>query len=86
MDERYIEVTVHRPGYAQRRAQKEHTERRKRRVCGILAAVSAVFLFGTVGGLEHDTLPLGTGTIYMAVSMAATVLFTWLAGGFDDEE
>lgn len=86
MDKRYIEVTVHRPGYARRQAQKERTERRKRRVCGILAAASAIFLLGTVGGLEHDTLPLGAGTIYMAVSMAATVLFIWLAGGFDDEE
>ena len=85
MEQKYIELTVHRPGYAVRKARRERIERRKRRVCGVLAGVSALFLFGVVGGIEQDLMPLGTGTLYMALGVATTALFTWLAGGFDNE-
>ena len=86
MEQKYIELTVHRPGYAARKARRERIERRKRRVCGLLAGVSAFLLFGTVGSIERDMMALGTGSLYMALEMAATMLFIWLAGGFDDEE
>ena len=86
MEQKYIELTVHRPGYAARKARRERIERRKRRVCGVLAALSAMLMLGTVGGVEQNMMELGTGALYMALTLAATVLFTWLAGGFDYEE
>ena len=86
MNERYIEVTIHRPGHAARQARRERKERCKRRVCGVLAGVSAFLLFGTVGSIEQDMMALGTGCLYVAAEMAAAALFAWLAGGFDDEE
>lgn len=86
MEQKYIELTVHRPGYAARKARRERIERCKRRVCGVLAALSAMLMLGTVGGVEQNMMELGTGALYMALTLAATVLFTWLAGGFDYEE
>lgn len=86
MNERYIEVTIHRPGHAARQARRERKERCKRRVCGVLAALSAMLMLGTVGGVEQNMMELGTGALYMALTLAATVLFTWMAGGFDYEE
>lgn len=54
-----------------------------KKIFGILAFLSFLFLLGSVGGVEQDTLSLGTGTIYMVIGLACFGLFTWLAGGFD---
>lgn len=54
-----------------------------KKVFGVLAALSFLFLLGTVGAVEQDMVSLGTGTIRMAVGLVAFGLFTWLAGGFD---
>ena len=54
-----------------------------KKVFGALAVVSFICLFGSVGAVEQDMVTLGTGFIYMALSLAAFALFTWLAGGFD---
>jgi len=54
-----------------------------KKVFGVLAVVSFICLFGSVGAVEQDMVTLGAGFIYMALSLAAFSLFTWLAGGFD---
>lgn len=54
-----------------------------KRFFGILALMSFLYLLGTVGGVEQNTIPLGTGTIHMAVGLIAFAVFTRLAGGFD---
>ena len=52
-------------------------------VFGTIAILSFMFLLGTVGSVEQDMIPLGTGVICMVVGLASLWLFTWLAGGFD---
>lgn len=54
-----------------------------KRFFGILALMSFLYLLGTVGGVEQNMIPLGTGIIHMAVGLIAFAVFTWLAGGFD---
>lgn len=61
-----------------------------KRIFGILAFLSFMFLLGTVGAVEQDMVALGTGTIRMIFGLVGFGLFTWLAGGFEpypyDEE
>lgn len=47
-----------------------------------LAGVSFFLLLGIAGGVEHDSIALGTGMWMMAASMGAWALFSWLAGWF----
>ena len=54
-----------------------------KKVFGIIAILSFLFLLGTVGSMEQDMIPLGTGVIRMVVGLASFWLFTWLAGGFN---
>lgn len=54
-----------------------------KKVFGTIAFLSFLFLLGTVGSVEQDTIPLGTGVIRMIAGLAAFWLFTWLAGGFN---
>ena len=54
-----------------------------KKIFGTIAFLSFLFLLGTVGSVEQDMIPLGTGVIRMVVSFASLWLFTWLAGGFD---
>lgn len=54
-----------------------------KKVFGTIAILSFVFLLGTVGSVEQDMIPLGTGVIRMVAGLAAFLLFTWLACGFD---
>ena len=54
-----------------------------KKVFGTIAILSFLFLLGTVGSVEQDMIPLGTGVIRMVVGLASLWLFTWLAGGFD---
>ena len=54
-----------------------------KKVFGTIAILSFLFLLGTVGSVEQDMIPLGTGVIRMVAGLAAFWLFTWLAGGFD---
>ena len=54
-----------------------------KKVFGTIAILSFLFLLGTVGSVEQDMIPIGTGVIRMVVGLAAFWLFTWLAGGFD---
>ena len=54
-----------------------------KKVFGTIAILSFLFLLGTVGSVEQDMIPLGTGVIRMVAGLAAFWLFTWLACGFD---
>ena len=54
-----------------------------KKVFGAIAILSFLFLLGTVGSVEQDMIPIGTGVIRMVAGLAAFWLFTWLAGGFD---
>lgn len=54
-----------------------------KKVFGTIAILSFLFLLGTVGSVEQDMIPFGTGVIHMVAGLAAFLLFTWLAGGFD---
>ena len=54
-----------------------------KKVFGTIAILSFLFLLGTVGSVEQDMIPLGTGVIHMVSGLASLWLFTWLAGGFD---
>lgn len=54
-----------------------------KKVFGTIAFLSFLFLLGTVGSVEQDMIPFGTGVIRIVAGLAAFGLFTWLAGGFD---
>ena len=68
-----------------RAAIQQRTRRRVRafrRVCGCLSFLAFFFALGVVGGVEHDTIDLLPGTLYMFGSMGACWLLAWLAGAF----
>ena len=69
-----------------RRAAAQQRARRRlrtfRRVCGCLAFLNFFFLLGVVGGVEHDTIDLLPGTLYMFGDLAFLCLNAWLAGAF----
>ena len=54
-----------------------------KKIFGIIAFLSFMYLLGTVGAVEQNMMPFGTGVIRMIVSFISFGLFTWLAGGFD---
>lgn len=85
MYERRYEVTIHRPGHAARQARKERAERKKRTVCGIMAAVFFFSLLCVVDAVSRGYMELRPGVLYMALGMGGFALFVWLAGGFDYE-
>ena len=63
--------------------ERETTARRcKRAVFATLALLSFLLMLGTVGAMEHDTVPLLEGTIRSFVLLSLLALFTYLAGGF----
>jgi hypothetical protein len=49
-------------------------------VWGALAGLSFLLMLGIGGGVEQDSIALGTGFLMMAASMCAAALFAWLAG------
>lgn len=54
-----------------------------KKIFGTLAFLSFFFVLGTVGAIEQDMIPLGTGTIRMSIGMAVFYLFCKLSGAFD---
>ena len=56
-----------------------------KKVFGTIAFLAFLFLLGTVGSVEQDMIPLGTGVIRMVAGLASFGLFTWLAGGFNSD-
>ena len=69
-------------------ARKKAVVRIKRRhfrtLSGSIAFVMFFLIVGTVGAVECDTLPLFEGTIRSIIFLALWVLFTYLAGGFEN--
>jgi hypothetical protein len=69
-------------------ARKAAVMRIKRRplrtLSGSIAFVMFFLIIGTVGAVECDTLPLFEGTIRSIIFLALWVLFTCLAGGFEE--
>lgn len=61
---------------------RRRKRRTLRRVWNVLTGVSFFLLLGIAGGVEHDSIALGTGMWMMAASMGAWALFSWLAGWF----
>ena len=55
-------------------------------VCGVIAFVLFFLMYGTVGAIEQDMIPLLPGTIRVFALMALWVLFCDLAGAFDYTE
>lgn len=55
-----------------------------RTLSGAIAFVMFFLIIGTVGAMECDTVPLTEGMIRAFVFMALWVLFTYLAGGFEE--
>lgn len=83
MEQRQYTITVQRTSRYNRARRKALV---KRRVCGTIAFVSFFLLLGSVGALENDSITLAQGAVQMLLTGGACALFTWLAGGFDDEE
>ena len=65
----------------QRRRQRRRI-RIFRRVCGVLAMTMFFALLGVVGGIEQDTIPLGSGFAAGLAIEAAMVIFAYLSGAF----
>ena len=55
-----------------------------RTLSGSIAFAMFFLIIGTVGAVECDTLPLFEGTIRLIIFLALWVLFTYLAGGFEE--
>ena len=66
--------------------ESRRMERRRKSVCGAIAFTFFFLLMGSVGALERGNVTLTQGTVQMLLFIGAAALFTWLAGGFDDEE
>lgn len=54
-----------------------------KKMFGVIAFLSFLFLLGTVGSVEQGMMSLGTGVVRMVFSLVSFAVFTWLAGGFD---
>lgn len=59
-------------------------KRRAKSFYGAIAFLMFFLMIGTVGAVECDTVSLHTGTIRSFVFLALWVLFTYLAGGFEE--
>jgi hypothetical protein len=67
--------------------RKTRTSLWKRRIKTFYGAIAFSMFFlmiGTVGAVECDNIPLLTGTIRSFVFLILWVLFTYLAGGFEE--
>ena len=54
-----------------------------KKVFGIIAILSFLFLLGTVGSMDQDMISLRIGIIRTASGIASFWIFSWLAGWFD---
>lgn len=57
----------------------------KRKVFGIIAAVSFMTAYGIVGGVENDSISLGWGIITLVIALVIMSVFAKKAGAFDEE-
>lgn len=56
----------------------------KKKVFGSFAFIMFFLVCGTVGAVECNTISLFEGTIRAIIFLALWVLFTYLAGGFEN--
>ena len=69
---------------ARKAAAKRIKRKRLRTLSGSIAFAMFFLTIGTVGAMERGTVPLTEGMIRTFVFMALWVLFTYLAGGFEN--
>ena len=53
-----------------------------KKVFGVLAVLSFVYLLGVVGAVEQDTIALGAGMVRMVIGLGCFWLFCELSGAF----
>lgn len=53
-----------------------------KKIFGLLAVASFVWLYGAIAAVEQNILSLGTGTIHMILALACFYVFCKLAGAF----
>ena len=58
----------------------------KRKVFGIIAAISFLIAFGIVGGVESDSISLGWGIVALMISLVVMTVSAKKAGAFDEEK
>ena len=51
-------------------------------ICQYIAIALFVGLFGIVGGVQHDTLPLAGGIVLAFADLGLTTLFAYCGGMF----
>ena len=56
----------------------------KKKAFGSFAFLMFLLVYGTVGAVECNTISLFEGTIRSIIFLALWVLFTYLAGGFEN--
>ena len=52
----------------------------------ILTFVSLMLLFGTVGSIEHNTMPLGEGMVHCIVCLALMVVGARIIKKYEENE
>jgi len=63
---------------------KKLWRRHKKNLYGTIAFVSFFIVLGSVGAMEHDTVPFWQGVGQVFFFMASFAFFTYLAGGFEE--
>ena len=51
-----------------------------KKICGILAVLSFLYVLGTVGGMEQDTMNLSAGTLRVCLGLGCFWMFCELSG------
>jgi len=53
-----------------------------KKLFGVLAFLMLVYIIGSAGALDQNTVSLGRGILQMFAGMIVFALLCWLAGGF----
>lgn len=51
-----------------------------KKICGILAVLSFLYVLGTVGGMEQDTMSLGAGILRVCLGLGCFWMLCELSG------
>ena len=55
-------------------------------ICGIISFMGFMFVLGTVGGMEHETITLGQGMLQSIIGIAVFAGAEYIGGLWDDKE
>jgi len=58
----------------------------KQTIAGIIAAIAFLFLLGSAGGIEQETVSFLRGTVQMVTSLVVVVVSLKFAGAFERGE